>query len=432
MDVHLQHTHSLNGTVTPPPSKSEAIRALIFGLLSSGLTTLPSFLNADDTEDAIRVCQHLGASITQNGEILTLKSQGFPFKDTQHKINTGNSGITTCFVLPLLGYRQDHDEPVILDCGDQMRARPMASLIRALCDLGMTITPLTDPNHLPVSVTGELRGGKAEISGETSQYLSALLIALPLAENNSEIRVKGLCEKPYIDLTLSWLKRQGIAITHRKENNSDIYIIEGKQRYFPFEYTLPGDFSSASNFLAAGALFPGRINVQGLNLHHEQGDKRLIPLLETMGASITHQDQTIEISAEGQLRGIRIDANDIPDLLPTLAVIGTQCSGKTELMNTRHARHKETDRIHAMTQGLRDMGAHIEEKEDGMVIYPSTLRGTTVNGYGDHRTIMALSLAGLLAEGITTIHHAEAVNKTYPDYFTHLKQLGALLEVNHA
>lgn len=431
MRIVVKKTEYLQGDVTLPGSKSQAIRAMMFGLLAHGRTSLYQLPPGEDIEDALAVIQALGASIKQNGSMLMLHSEGFPFRPNTDHIDTGNSGITTRFILPLLGLRQHGDQPMTLTCGEQMRARPMASLFQALRNLGMHIECLQEADSLPANVTGCLLGGKTQVSGITSQYLSALLIALPLAQNDSEICVENLHERPYVEMTLAWLKEQKIQIRHVQENNRDIFFISGQQQYQSFEYTVPGDFSSASYFIAAGVMFPGEIILKNLDVNNAQGDKQLISIVQSMGADIEATPSQICIRGGKPLRGVQINANAIPDLLPTLAVLGTLAQGRTEILNVPQARLKETDRIGAMAQTLQSMGARISEQADGLIIEQSTLKGAQVSSYGDHRTAMALSLAGLCAQGETEICGGQAINKTYPNFIEDMKKIGGNIEVHH-
>ncbi len=432
MNLIVQKTKTLQGSATPPGSKSQSIREILLALLSTGESVLENILDSDDTRDAIKVCQDLGAKITQGKDKnkLIIKSQGLPLKPKKLKINSGNSGITTRFIMPLLGLRQDSDQPIILDCAEQMRLRPIESLVAALRHLGLSIEYLKKANTLPISITGNLMGGNVEIEGITSQYLSALLIALPLAEQDSEILVKDLHERPYMQMTLSCLDKQKIFYTHEYIKNTDIYHIPGKQSYHSFHTHIGGDFSSASYLIAAAVLLDGHVELHGLNMQDSQGDKRLVLLLQEMGADIVIEPTKLIIQGGKTLRGIKIDANDIPDLLPTLAVIGTQVEGKIEIYNVKQARIKETDRIHSMTEGLRSLGAHIDEFDDGMTVYKSRLQGGKVKGFGDHRTVMALSIAGLLSTHKTIIEDSEAIHKTFPDFVKIMQSLGANIETS--
>lgn len=431
MFLKVKQSLTLSGKAIPPGSKSQSIRGIFFALLSKGTSTLMNILDSDDTQDAIAVCKKLGAAITIQGNQLLIKSHGLPIKTNSNTIHTGNSGITTRFVMPLLGFRENAHEPMIVNCGEQMRARPIKSLVNALTQLGLTIQYIENEGVLPVSMSGNLTGGITEVDGITSQYLSALLISLPCAPNDSEITVKNLHERPYVEMTLNWLKAQHIQYTHTTEKHSDIFHIKGNQRYKNTVTSINGDFSSASYLIAIAAMTEGTVELSGLSMQDPQGDKRLITLLQDMGADITIESHRLVIQGGKPLKGIKIDANDIPDLLPTLAVIGTKASGKTEIFNVKQARIKETDRIHSMTEGLTLLGAKVDEHEDGLTIYQSKLCGTRVKGYGDHRTVMALSMAGMLAEGCTIIDDAEAINKTYPTYIETMQSLGAMMEVTN-
>lgn len=434
MKYIIEKTKKLNGTQTVPGSKSETIRAIVLALLSKGKSEIKNFLNCEDTKTALSVVENLGARVIHRQNKVIIKSAGLPIKPTTSKINTGNSGITTRFILPILGLRENNDLPIIFDCGAQMRKRPIASLVKSLNNLGMKIIFLEKNENCPLLVKGALTGGATFINGITSQYLSALLLSLPLAPKNSIVRVENLRERPYVEMTLQFLKSLRIFFSHRKIKNTDIYKIKGRQKYPGFEKSISGDFSSASCLLAMGCLVPGEIILEGLDMKSSQGDKKLIKILQKMGADVrilkTKTKGKISIRGGGKLTGISIDANDIPDLVPALAVIGTQAKGKTKIYNVAQARIKETDRIKSMSLGLRRIGAKVEEHKDGMTIYESALTGRVVNGFDDHRTVMAFAIAGMLAEGKTTVTGAEAVSKTFPNFYQLVKALGADIKLS--
>jgi 3-phosphoshikimate 1-carboxyvinyltransferase len=429
--LRVNNTFSLKGRVKIPGSKSQSIRALIISLLSNGKSTLTNVAEAEDIKDGLSVCKTLGAIITPLEKKLQIMGTGIPLHPGFLEINTGNSGITTRFILPLLGFRQNNDRPFIVDCAEQMRARPIKSLIDALRNLGLTIQYVQTENKLPVAVSGELTGGKTSVEGLTSQFLSALLISLPCAKTDSEITVENLHERPYVDMTLSWLKQQQIEFRHERSRLIDKFYISGKQQYRPVHHTISGDFSSASCLIGAAVLTQSEVMLEGLCIDDAQGDKRLISILQAMGADIHIEATCLLIRGGNPLKGIKIDANDIPDLLPILAVIGTQAAGKTEIMNVKQARLKETDRIHSMTEGLSLLGAFVEEHPDGLTIYQSALKGARVRGCKDHRTVMALSVAGMTAAGNTFIEDADSIHKTYPHFVEDMRHLGAKMEVIH-
>ena len=422
-------TQLLQGNISAPKSKSHSIRAIIVALLSTGTSNIIDALQASDIDDALRVCQDLGANIHHHANTTQLHSPGVPLHNNTNTIYTGSSGITTRFILPTLGLRKNHQEIVIVDSSEQMRQRPIEPLVNALRTLGLTIKYVEQENSLPIAVSGQLQGGKTTIDGTSSQYLSALLLNLPCCPSDSEITVKNLQERPYIDLTLQWLNKYQIQYTEQRDKDHTIFYIPGKQRYIAMNNTIAGDYSSASYVIAAATMIPGKVILNGLDINDRQGDKKLIELLQTMGANIEVNNDHLIINGGHRLKGIDINANDIPDLLPTLAVIGTYAEGKTTLSHVKHARIKETDRIHSMCEGLRAMHATVKETDDGMIVHQSRLIGATVKGYDDHRTVMALSLVGMLAEGTTTIIDAEAINKTYPKYISTMASVGAQMEV---
>lgn len=430
MQLVVKKTAHLSGTVTPPSSKSQSIRGMILSLLASGTSTLNNILHSEDTEDALRICENLGCAIRNNDQQLILESKGLPVDPRTSHLNSGNSGITTRFIMPLLGLRKNNHLPITLDCGEQMRLRPIGSLVSALRNLGMTINYTQKENMFPITLSGPLLGGKTMVEGITSQYLSALLLSLPCAPEDSEIQVKNLHERPYVDLTLDWLAQQKIAYSHQRYDDTDIYFIQGRQHYQAFTTTISGDFSSASCLIAAAVLIPGQVTLTDLDMQDPQGDKALVSILQKMGARIFVAEKKLIIEGGHPLTGIEIDANDTPDLLPALAVLGTQASGQTKIINVAQARIKETDRIHSMTEGLSALGAKIVEHADGMTIDHSSLQGgACVKGYGDHRTVMALSVAGLCATETTYIDNAEAISKTFPHYVTLMQSLGANMQI---
>jgi 3-phosphoshikimate 1-carboxyvinyltransferase len=429
MHLLVQKTSALNGKTLVPSSKSQTIRGLIFALQAKGRSVLYNTLASSDANDALHVCQQLGAKVTRSDNQLLIESAGLPLSADNTTIYTGNSGITTRFIAPLLGYRSYPEQPILLDCGEQMRARPIAPMVEALKNLGLTVDYIEQMGKCPLQISGTLLGGDTEIDGLSSQYLSALLIALPAAEKDSEIVVYDLHERPYVEMTLQWLKDQQIYYRHERGVDKDTFQIKGRQRYLPFEKTIPGDFSSASCLIVAAVIASGEVELLGLDMQDPQGDKRLIAILQQMGADITIATDRLFIRGGKPLTGLKIDANDIPDLLPALAVLGTQASGKTEIFNVKQARIKETDRIHSMTEGLKRMGAQVEEQEEGMTIYQSKLRGANIRGFDDHRTVMSFAVAGLFAEGDTLIDDAQAIQKTFPTFVAMMNSLGANMEL---
>lgn len=430
MHLIIKKNSKFSGNIFLPTSKSETIRGLFFSILAKGKSEIHHFLESDDTQDAISVCENLGAILQKNNDKLTIQSESVPFDIPNNYIYTGNSGITTHFLLPLLGFRKNNDDFVTVDSGKQMRQRSIHFFVQALRQLGLKIEYLENDGFLPIRISGSLLGGNAYLDGMTSQYLSALLIALPLAPQDSILTVKNLHERPYVSMTLRWLNEQNISYSHQHIEQEDIYHIKGGYSFNHFQKSMSGDFSGASYFIAASLLLNGNVALHGLNMKDAQGDKQLISLMLNAGADIEILPSKMIVRGGNALKGLDIDAKDIPDLVPTLAVIGTQMSSRMKIYNVPNARLKETDRIHSMTEGLRRLGAKIDEFEDGMTIYPSQLIGNKLEGFDDHRTVMALSVAGMLAQGETTIEGAEAIHKTFPDYVKLMQTLGATIAIS--
>jgi 3-phosphoshikimate 1-carboxyvinyltransferase len=279
----------------------------------------------------------------------------------------------------------------------------MDPLLTALNNLGARVISARGNGKAPLVVKGRVLGGKTELQAVSSQYLSSLLINAPLFEQDTEIILTELYEIPYVDITLWWLDEQGIRY---EREGYERFLIPGNQSYHSFEKTIPGDFSSASFFLVLGALSEEGIRLKNLLITDPQGDKRVIEILKYMGAVVKVNHDIITVKA-GELKGRKIDMNDIPDALPVMAVAGCLAEGTTQLCNVPQARLKESDRISVMCRELSKMGADITEKEDGLVINKSRLKAASVTGYKDHRVVMALAVAGLQVEGETIIDTAE-------------------------
>ncbi|MBI5135269.1 3-phosphoshikimate 1-carboxyvinyltransferase [Candidatus Uhrbacteria bacterium] len=433
MEIQVRKTETISGTVTSPSSKSHTVRALLLATMASGTSALLNALASDDTDQAVGVCRDLGATVKvyaqSNHRIdIEVESNGLPLRPASKTVFTGDSGITTRFVLPMLGLRTGLD-PIQFDCGPQMRQRPITPLVDALGTLGMRVTAAPDHHGWPFFCEGPLKGGSARVDGITSQFCSALLLSLPCAPEDSVITVENLHERPYVAMTTRWLDEQAIRYQWQSQGGRDVFHISGGQRYRSFEKSIPGDFSSASYLIAAGVLRGGEVVLNGLDMNDAQGDKRFISILQEMGADISVNQEGIIVRGGRSLNSMTIDCNDIPDLVPTLAVIATQAEDTTHLVNVAQARLKETDRLRSMRTELAKMGADITEEPDSLTIRQSSLSGAQLHGYHDHRTIMALSIAGLCAQGGTIITTAEGINKTFPNFVSMMQSLGARINL---
>jgi 3-phosphoshikimate 1-carboxyvinyltransferase len=408
---------SLGGDIEIPASKSHTIRAVVIASLADGKSEIINPLPSNDALSCVNACKLLGAEITTDDNWIVEGFGGQPVvpKDV---IDVGNSGTTLRIITSVAAL----GEGEIKITGDEMtKKRPMQPLLDALNNLGAKARSLNNNGCCPIVVEGKIKGGKTEVEGITSQFLSSLLISCPLAEGDSEIIPVNLHEKPYVGMTLNWLDKQRIKYVN---NNMQSFSIPGNQSYHSFKQRVPGDFSSATFPLCAGAITDSEITLLGLDINDTQGDKRVIDVLKQMGADIKVMDKGIVVKGT-ELEGIEIDLNDMPDSLPALSVVGCYAKGTTVIKNVAQARIKETDRIKAIAAELGKMNADIKEMKDGLIIKNSRLSGAKVNGYGDHRIVMALSLAGMIAHGKTEISTAEAVNITYPNYVDSMMNLGA-------
>jgi 3-phosphoshikimate 1-carboxyvinyltransferase len=409
----------LAGDISIPASKSHTIRAVAIAGMAEGRSILGKPLISADTSSCINSMVKFGGKVEKKGDLTITGNKGVISPGCK-RIDVGNSG-TSLRILTALAALASH--PITFDGDDSIRKRPMEPLLSALRNLGADVNSTN--GKCPFTIRGPIKGGKTEVDGISSQFLTALLLACPLAINNTEIHVNNLHEKPYVELTLGWLRKQSI---HFENKGLNWFKITGGQRYKPFKQDIPADFSSATFPLCAAAITGSEIAIRGLDFSDHQGDKEVFSILDKMGVEITRTDQGVFVKG-GELHGTEIDMNSTPDALPALAVVGCFARGKTSLVNVAQARLKECDRISALATELRKMNANVEELKDGLVIHESKLLGTRVHGYDDHRMVMALAVAGLASEGETIVDTAESINITYPSFIDDMKNIGANIEL---
>ena len=408
----------ISGTFCVPGSKSHTIRAVAFATMAEGKSEIFNPLSSEDTESSLKASVVLGAEVKKEKKCWIITGHGKNLQISQDFADLGNSGTSLRIfsALAALGNKK-----ISFDGDSSLRTRKMAPLLKALEGLGAKITS-SENWTCPLSVKGPIKGGKIRMECKSSQYLTALLIATPLLENDSEIELTLLNEKPYVEITLDWLTKMGISFN--ASNDLMHFNIKGGQIYRPFKTSIPGDFSTATFPLASSAVTGGTVTLKNLDFSDKQGDKEVFYYLDKMGMKIRKDSSVTEV-IPAKLSGIEIDMNSTPDALPAMAVIGCFADGKTILKNVPQARMKETDRIASMTCELRKMGANVEEFEDGMAISKSQLHGTELESYGDHRIAMALAIAAMGANGKSVIKNAECSSVTYPAFFDDFKNCGA-------
>jgi 3-phosphoshikimate 1-carboxyvinyltransferase len=412
---------SLCGAIESSPSKSHTLRAILFASLAKGKSTITHYLLSPDANAMLDTCRQLGAAITVTSELITIEGVEGKIKIPDDVINAGNSGQVLRFVAAIAALNSNY----MVFTGDHSvrHNRPMQALIDGLRGLGAFCISTKNDGYAPVIVKGPIKAGITKLSGEDSQPVSALLMATAFLPDKTEIIVKNAGEKPWIDLSLFWLRKLGAQI---ENHNYERYIIHGGLKYNGFDYSVPGDFSSVQFPIVAALATNSEISIQYVDMDDVQGDKKVIEVLRSMGAKIEYDSKMQLLTIKpSQLIGGEIDANDFVDSVPILAVLGCFAKGKTRIFNAAVARTKECDRIFAIATELKKMGAKIEEFADGLVIERSELHGATVDTYHDHRMVMSLCVAGFFAEGITVVNDIKSVTKSYPSFYADMKKLGA-------
>ncbi len=420
MIVRVQRSH-LSGEVFAPPSKSYTHRAILITSLGPGGSIKRPLLSAD-TRATISASQAFGAEIDIDEDV-KIKGVADRPRTPEDVINVLNSGTTLRFCSAVAALT----EGAVLTGDASIRSRPNGPLLSSLSDLGAQAFSIRNNGKAPLVVRGRMKGGTARLDGSvSSQFLSALLISAPLAEEETRIVIQGeLKSRPYAEMTLDMLAEAGIRI----EPGEQEFLVPGNQSFGLKGYTIPGDFSSASYPMAAAAVTGSEVTVKGV-LPSRQGDSAIIDILRRMGAEVSWDREKGDLMVRGgELQAVDVDAGRTPDLVPTIAVLGALAKGKTTVFNAEHVRHKETDRLHAMAVELSRMGADIKERPDGLEITGGVLHGAKVHGHHDHRIVMALAVAGLVA-GDTEIDTAESVDVSYPGFFAQMKGLGAEVEAS--
>lgn len=416
----------LCGSVNIPGSKSHTIRAVTLCSLAAGESTIREPLASADTTATVDTFRAFGTDIRMSEGVWHVKGTGGELTAPDNFVDVMNSGTTLRLAVGaasllrhgLAGFTGDH----------QIRRRPIGPLARSLNDLGARVTSTRNNGCAPLIVGGRLRGGHTSIEAVTSQFLSSLLICTPLADGDTTIDVPLLNEQPYVHITLDWLARLGITLQRDQLRQ---FRIPGGQQYRPVDVRVPADFSSATFFLAAGALNDNDVLVRGLDMNDPQGDKAVVNYLRQMGVRIDLTSEGIHVRG-GDLTGCEIDMNATPDALPMMAVVGCFAKGTTRLVNVPQARLKETDRIAVMAAELGKMGARVSELPDGLVIQQSDLHPAHVNGHDDHRVVMSLAVAGCSIESGTRIDAAQAITVTFPTFVECMNALGGAVQLRNA
>ena len=439
MILKVKNISEIGGVVKAPPSKSYSHRAVILASLANGTSILHDVLYSEDTLASIRVCEALGAKITRKDDFLEVVGTGGKLHNSSTEpIDLANSG-TTLRLMTSVSALSDNE--VILTGDESLQTRPMGLLMDALYSLGIETESLNDNEKAPISIKPGYFGGETNIRGNvSSQFISSILISAPLSEHGVQLYVlPEFKSKPYVDMTLDIMRKFGVKtlkghyLKHDdcdKERQScriDEFIVR-KQDYLACDYTVEGDYSSASYLLALIAINGGKAKIKNLFRDSKQGDKYILDILQSMGATVIYGEDYVEISSNGNLKAIDVDLSNAPDLLITVAVLAAMAEGTTNITGVAHARVKETDRIDTTCRELEKLGCKLEEYEDGMSITGGVASGR-VDSHGDHRLAMAFSLIGLRHD--IEITNGEVFDVSFPNFIEAMAELGFELELEN-
>ena len=428
MDVTVSRS-TVAGRAQAPSSKSYTHRAILAAGYAEGAAVHDPLVSAD-TRATMRAVEAFGGNIEHEKDEDRLDIEGFGGtpETPADVVDCANSGTTMRLATATASLV---DGLTVLTGDASLRSRPQAPLLRAIDQLGGRAQSTQANGRAPLIVGGPITGGSAAIPGDvSSQFVTALLMAGAVTDAGVDVTLQTeLKSAPYVDITIDILEDFGVSARQTGRG----FSVAGFQRYDPpgGDYTVPGDFSSASYLLAAGVLAgEGGVTVTEAR-PSKQGDQAIVDVLDGMGASIDWDREAGEITvSRSALSGTEVSVADTPDLLPTIAVLGAAADGTTTITDCEHVRYKETDRVTAMAESLSAMDATVKEAEETLTIHggDSELAGTTLDGRGDHRIVMALSVAGLVADGTTTITGAEHVDVSFPEFFDVLAGLGASVE----
>ncbi|MCL1050502.1 3-phosphoshikimate 1-carboxyvinyltransferase [Shewanella abyssi] len=421
--LRLEPIEKVNGTINIPGSKSISNRALLLATLAEGTTTLTNLLDSDDIRYMLASLKQLGVTyrLSNNNTVCELDGiAGTLNSDAAQTLFLGNAGTA---MRPLCAALTLGNGEFTLTGEPRMEERPIGDLVDSLRQLGADVKYLKNDGFPPLTITSTgLNGGDVEIAGDlSSQFLTALLMVAPLAKGDVNIKIKGeLVSKPYIDITLALMAQFGVSVTN---NNYASFEIKTGQRYIsPGKILVEGDASSASYFLAAGAIKGGAVKVTGVGKLSIQGDVKFADVLAQMGADIEWGDDYI-IARGSKLKAVDLDMNHIPDAAMTIATVALFAEGTTHIRNIYNWRIKETDRLAAMATELRKVGAIVDEGHDYISVTPPVKpNSANIDTYNDHRMAMCFSMLAFADCGIT-INEPECTSKTFPDYFNQFNAL---------
>lgn len=406
------HKGRIAGSITAPASKSYAQRAVAAALLAGGETTLTHLDLCNDTRAALDVARRLGASVSHEGTTYTIRGGLNPVST---KLNIGESGLATRLFTPIASLCH---MPITINGEGSILRRPIEMMEEPLQALGVEV--ISNGGYLPISVKGPMRGGEIHVDGSlSSQFITGLLMALPLSPNDTVLHVENLKSRPYVDMTIDLAARFGVAIEH---NNYEQFYIAGGQHYTPYTYNIEGDWSGASCLLVAGAT-AGSITIRNLNHISLQADLAIIEALARAGAEIITTNSSVTVHG-GPLHAFEFDATDCPDLFPALAALAASCEGTSVLTGTQRLTYKESNRAETIAEVFGRLGIGVDlSEENTMRITGGPVSSAVVDSHNDHRIAMAAAVAALSSDDSVVIEGADAADKSYPNFWNDLNTL---------
>ncbi len=418
--IAVIHPSEIKGVIQAPASKSSMQRACAAALLAKGKSIIHNPGHSNDDKAAIEIIKRLGASVEFNNEKLIVTSQGiYPL---EQEINCGESGLSIRMFTPIIALA---DKKITIEGEGSLVSRPMNFFDEILPQLGVEVQ--SNNGKLPIKIKGPLRPKNIEIDGSlSSQFLTGLLMAYAAADaKDVSIKVKNLTSKPYIDLTIDVMKQFGLKLPENRNYEEFVFPQDTHDsRFTTHDYTVEGDWSGGSFLLVAGAI-AGSITIRGLDMMSTQADKKIMEALSNANAGVAIEAKGIKVRP-AEMKAFEFDATDCPDLFPPLVTQAAYCNGESKIKGVNRLTHKESNRAVSLQEELGKMGVKIEVNDDIMIIHGGKgVKGAKVHSHHDHRIAMACAVAALQADGETTIEEAEAVKKSYPDFYDDLKKLGA-------
>lgn len=412
----LARCFEIKGKVKAPPSKSMMLRAVAFSLLASGKSEILNPSTCQDSLTALSVACRLGAKVSSEKDRMVISRENEP---DSRILDCGESGLALRMFAPVASIWTG--EFVLTGSGSLMR-RPVFMMEKTFRDLGVSFS--SKNGFPPVKIKGPLQGGSAEVDGSvSSQFLTGLLIALPLLRRDSSLKIFDLKSSPYLHMTSQFLEAQGLTISN--SDDKEIFI-KGNQDYHPFTYRVEGDWSAASFLLVAGAV-GGEVEVTGLNLKSPQADRKILKALEKCGAEVIVDNSKVKVRKKS-LVSFEFDCTDCPDLFPPLVVLACKCRGISRIRGVERLRYKESDRAGALVEEFTRLGANLRLKGNMLEVECSGIKGRKVDAHNDHRIAMALALASINAGGDIYIEGSKSVAKSYPEFFEDFAGIGGRVD----